>query len=148
MVPVLVIGMMGMLDLGRAFYFQIALTNAVREAARYAAQPYYAGLNPVCNNIPPSPTPGPNCPTPSDSAIQAHVNQELNGTGFSIPAASVQVTPDQASRTGYYNGATPTTQYPVTVAASFQFTFMTPIIGSLIGNPLTINSIAVMRTEY
>ena len=37
MVPFLVISMMGMLDLGRAFYYQISLTNAVREGARYAA---------------------------------------------------------------------------------------------------------------
>ena len=41
MVPFLVIGMMGMLDLGRAFYYQIAITNAVREGARYAATPFY-----------------------------------------------------------------------------------------------------------
>ena len=54
MVPFLVIGMMGFLDLGRAFYFQIALTNAIREAARYAALPNYYGLNPGCNAMPPA----------------------------------------------------------------------------------------------
>ena len=54
MVPFLVIGMMGMLDLGRAFYYQIALTNAVREAARYGALPYYTGLTPACQNVPPA----------------------------------------------------------------------------------------------
>jgi len=55
MVPFLVIGMMGMLDLGRAFYYQISITNAVREGARYAASPYYMGLNPICATIPPAP---------------------------------------------------------------------------------------------
>jgi Flp pilus assembly protein TadG len=148
MVPFLVIGMMGMLDLGRAFYYQISLTNAVREAARYAVTPSYLGLNPSCAIIPPAPDPGPNCVTPGDAAIQARVNQELSGTGFLIPAANVRVTPDQSTRSAYFNGATPTSQYAVTVSASFQFNFITPIIGSLIGDPLTINTSAVFRAEY
>src|SRR5437588_7680339 len=67
MVPFLVIGMMGMLDLGRAFYYQIAITNAVREGARYAATPFYLGLNPICASAPQPP--GNNCVTPSESAI-------------------------------------------------------------------------------
>jgi Flp pilus assembly protein TadG len=151
MVPFLVIGMMGMLDLGRAFYYQISITNAVREAARYATQPYYQGNFPACNTIPPAATPGANCPSPSDAAIQARVNQELNGTGFLVPAANVQVTPDQAGRTANYNAATPTTRYPVTVSANFKFTFITPIIGSLVGDAngqLTINTSAVFRSDY
>jgi len=149
MVPFLVIGMMGMLDLGRAFYYQISLTNAVREAARYAVTPYYLGLNPSCPNIPPIPNPWPaSCVTPGDSAIAARVNQELQGTGFLIPSADVQVTPDQATRVTYFNGATPTSGYAVTVSASFKFNFITPIIGSLIGNPLTINTSTVFRSEY
>ena len=47
-----------------------------------------------------------------------------------------------------YNGATPNSQYELTVTASYQFNFITPIIGDLIGNPLTIKSSAEMRTEY
>jgi Flp pilus assembly protein TadG len=148
MVPFLIIGMMGMLDLGRAFYYQIALTNAVREAARYATQPEYQGLYPACNSIPPATTPGPSCPTPSDTAIQARVNQELSGTGFLVPAANVRISPDQAGRTTDFNASTPTSQYAVTVSASFQFRFITPIIGSLVGDPLTINSSAAFRAEY
>ncbi|HYR13680.1 MAG TPA: TadE/TadG family type IV pilus assembly protein [Mycobacterium sp.] len=148
MVPFLVIGMMGMLDLGRAFYYQIAITNAVREGARYAVQPYYLGLNPTCATIPPAPNPGPNCVTPGDGAIQARVNQELNGTGIAIPSSDIRVSPDQAARVTYYNGATPTSQYPVTVSASFKFYFITPIIGSLIGDPLTINTSSVFRADY
>jgi len=85
MVPFLVIGMMGMLDLGRAFYYQIALTNAVREGARYAAEPYYFGLNPSCANVPPPATPGANCVTAGDTTVQDRVNRELTGTGFLMP---------------------------------------------------------------
>jgi Flp pilus assembly protein TadG len=148
MVPFLVIGMMGMLDLGRAFYYQISLTNAVREAARYAVTPHYLGLNPSCNVVPP---PGANCVTPDDAAIQARVNQELQGTGFLVPAAFIIVSPDQGTRVSYFNGATPTSQYPITVSASFKFTFITPIIGQLVGDTngqLTINTSAIFRSEY
>ena len=148
MVPFLVIGMMGMLDLGRAFYYQIAITNAVREGARFAVQPYYLGLNPSCATIPPALTPGANCVTAGDGAIQARVNEELNGTGIQIPTTDIHVDPDQATRVSYFNGATPTSQYPVTVSASFRFYFITPIIGSLIGDPLTINTSAVFRADY
>jgi len=148
MVPFLIIGMMGMLDLGRAFYYQIAITNAVREGARYAVTPFYLGLNPSCNIIPPAPDPGPNCVSPSDAAIQARINRELQGTGIVIPSAQMNITPDQATRVTYFNYATPTSRYAVQVSASYQFFFITPIIGSLIGNPLTINTSAWFRAEY
>jgi Flp pilus assembly protein TadG len=148
MAPFLVICIMGMLDLGRAFYYQIAITNAVREGARYAAQPFYYGLNPSCATIPPAPDPGANCPAPGDQVVRDRVRQELNGTNISMADANIQVSPDQAARVTNYNGATPTSQYPLTVSASYQFSFITPIIGDLIGNPLTLKSSATMRTEY
>src|SRR5437899_12060301 len=84
MVPFLVIGMMGMLDLGRAFYYQISLTNAVREAARYGTQPYYTGLIPACQPIPPNPDPGAFCLVPGDQKIKDRLAQELGGTGFAV----------------------------------------------------------------
>jgi len=146
--PFLVIGMMGMLDLGRAFYYQISITNAVREGARYAASPYYLGLNPSCATIPPAPDPGSNCVTPGDAAIQTHVQNELAGSNIAIPTSDIHVTPDQGTRVTYFSGATPTSGYPITVSASFKFNFITPIIGALIGNPLTINTSAVFRAEY
>ena len=146
MVPFLVIGMMGMLDLGRAFYYQIAITNAVREGARYAVQPYYLGLNPSCATPPQNP--GANCQTASDGQIEQHVLDELNGTGINMTSSDVRVNPDQTGRVNYITGATPLSQYPISVSASFKFYFITPIIGSLIGDPLTINTSAVFRAEY
>ena len=146
MVPFLVICMMGMLDLGRAFYYQIAITNAVREGARYAVTPQYLGLNPSCSNVPP--VPGANCPAPGDGNIRARVRQELAGIAISEPDSNIQVSPDQDGRVANYNYATPTSSYPITVTATYQFNFITPIIGDLIGNPLTIKSSAVMRAEY
>jgi Flp pilus assembly protein TadG len=147
MVPFLVIGMMGMLDLGRAFYYQISITNAVREGARYAASPYYMGLNPTCATIPPAPNPGTNCVTPGDGAIQTRVQNELAGSQINVPASDIQVFPDQSTRSSNYTNGT-SSQYPIRVSASFKFNFITPIIGALIGNPLTINTSATFRAEY
>lgn len=140
MVPFLVIGMMGMLDLGRAFYYQIAITNAVREGARYAATPYYLGLNPIC----PSAS---NCPTPSNAAIIARVKNELYGTGITVQDSDIQVFPDQSTRENDITNGTGS-QYAITVQAAFKFNFITPIIGALIGDPLTINTSSVFRAEY
>ena len=153
MVPFLVIGMMGMLDLGRAFYYQISITNAVREGARFAAEPFYTGLTPSCPT-PPQP-PGPQCTTPSDNGpngIKAHVINELAGSQINMQPSDIQVTPPEDQRVNDIIGGSPTTtptsQYPITVSASFKFYFITPIIGSLIGDPLTIKTSSVFRAEY
>jgi hypothetical protein len=152
MVPFLVVGMMGFLDLGRAFYYQISLTNAVREGARLAAEPQYFDLNGSCPT-PPVTSPWNNCPVPTDQGICDRVVQELNGTGFTVACTDIQVQPDQTSRVYCWLGnpsctQTPDSQYGVTVNATYNFHFITPIIGSLIGDPLTLHSSATMRTDY
>ena len=93
------------------------------------------------------------CPIPSDGAIIQRVNQELTGTGFVIQAADITVTPDQSGRiTCYANPvqcqAGSATQYAVTVSAKYTFTFITPMIASLFGGSITLQSAADMRTEY
>lgn len=152
MVPFLVIGMMGFLDLGRAFYFQISLTNSVREAARFAALPQYTGIFPDCSGAtPPNYTPPATCPTPSDASICARVQQELTNTGFTVNCSQVQVTPNQQGRTANFNNTTQVAGYQLTVAGSYKFSFITPIIGQLVGDAngqLTLNTSAVFRTEY
>ncbi len=147
MVPFLVIGMMGMLDLGRAFYYQITLTNAVREAARYGTQPYYTGLIPTCQPIPPNPDPGAFCLVPGDQKIKDRLAQELGGTGFFVDPTKIVITPDQGTRVSNC-GTSGSCQYALTVTATYQFTFITPIIGDLIGNPLTLKTSSQFRTEY
>jgi hypothetical protein len=148
MVPFLVIGMMGMLDLGRAFYYQISLTNAVREAARYGALPYYTGLTPACSSIPPSTAgPGAFCPVPGDQKIKDRLAQELTGTGFIVDPTKIKVWPAEGTRVQDC-GTTGSCQYAITVTATYQFNFITPIIGDLIGNPLTLKTSSQFRTEY
>jgi hypothetical protein len=145
MVPFLVIAMMGFLDLGRALYYQIALTNAVREAARYGTQPAYLGINTFCST---GPVPGPNCPVPVDSTICTYVGNELANTGFTVPCSDVQVKPDQAARVQGVTGASGAYRDYVTVTGSYKFTFITPIIGTLFGGSITVRSAATMRAEY
>jgi hypothetical protein len=145
MVPFLVIAMMGFLDLGRALYYQIALTNAVREAARYGAQPAYLGINSFCST---GPVPGPNCPVPVDSTICTYVGNELTSTGFTVPCSDVQVSPTQDTRVQGVTGASGAYRGPLTVTGSYKFTFITPIIGSLFGGSITVRSAATMRAEY
>jgi hypothetical protein len=147
MVPFLVIGMMGMLDLGRAFYYQIALTNAVREAARYGALPYYTGLTPVCQNVPPATSPGPSCPVPGDQKIKDRLAQELTGTGFVVDPTKIQILPNEGSRVSAC-GMSGSCQYAISVTATYRFYFITPIIGDFIGNPLTLKTSSIFRTEY
>jgi TadE-like protein len=147
MVPFLVIAMMGMLDLGRAFYYQISLVNAVREAARYGAQPYYTGFTPACNPVTPGFNPGNFCPVPADALIKGRLAQELGGTGFSVDPNNVVISPDQGTRVTNC-GTSGSCQYALTVTATYQFSFITPIIGDLIGNPLTLKTSSQFRTEY
>ena len=141
MVPFLVIGMMGMLDLGRAFYYQISLTNAVREAARYGAAPYYRGLTPSCSPMPAS------CPVPTDVSIDNRLATELQGTGFTVSTSRITIEPPEAQRVRDC-GTTSSCQYAIKVTATYQFSFITPIIGDLIGNPLTLKTSSQFRTEY
>ena len=145
MVPFLVIAMMGFLDLGRALYYQIALTNAVREAARYGTQPVYLGFNISCST---GPVPGPNCPVPQDSQICTYVANELTSTGFTVPCSDVVVRPDQSFRVQGVTGASGAYRDYLTVTGSYKFTFITPIIGTLFGGSNTVRSAATMRAQY
>ena len=65
-----------------------------------------------------------------------------------MTSSDVQVLPNQDDRVNNIIGATPTSQYPISVSASFKFYFITPIIGSLVGDPLTINTSSVFRADY
>ncbi len=146
MVPFLVIAMMGFLDLGRALYYQIALTNAVREAARYGAEPAYLGINTYCTS---GPVPGLSCPVALDATICTYVGNELAGTGFTVVCGpDIQVIPSQDTRVAAFNSASGAYRGPVTVSGSYKFTFITPLIGSLFGGSIIIHSAATMRAEY
>lgn len=66
LLPVLIMLLMGTVDLGRAFYTYVAITNAAREGARYGAS------FPTVN-----------------SGIRDRVRNEISGTSLSIPDSQI-----------------------------------------------------------
>ncbi len=139
MVPFLVLATMGTLDLGRAFYDQIAITNAAREGTRVAVSQQYFGPSMTC--------PGPTCPLVSDAAIKARVTQEIIGTGIALSPTAIVIAPPESDRTNFVNSGLPST-YPLTVTVTYRFGFITPIIGNLLGGQINVVGSSTMRTEY
>ncbi len=83
LIPVLMFVLAGVLDLGRAYYSYVMITNAAREGASYGAS------NPT--NI------GSDCTTPG--TIKFAACQEAAGSNFALSASNITVTesPDSSS---------------------------------------------------
>ena len=111
--PLLLTILLGTLDLGRAFYTYIALTNAAREAARYAAV---------------------NDANASISQVQGELDAP-SGTDISGCA------PGSLTYSG--SGGGRGNAYTVTVSCQFVLVtpFMSAIVGA-VGNKITISSTA------
>jgi len=149
--PVMILLTLGMVDYGRAYYYQVAITNAAREGARTGIVNIYLGPRvPTCLS---SYT---YCPVQTDDNIRQAVQNELSGTGILVPAGNIQICPAYSAvdptcptnetRVGDYNSGLKT--YDVTVKVSYQFRLYTPLFQNLVGNPLTINPGVSMRTDY
>ena len=107
--PIMMLILMSILDLGRAVYYYSAINNSAREGARYG----------VIN--------------PDDPAgIEAVVRNKavvLNPANLTVVISS----PDEDT---------------VRVTLTYQFTPITPIVGTLLGsNEVTLGSQATMRIE-
>jgi len=111
--PLLLTILFGTLDLGRAFYTYIALTNAAREAARYAA------VNDANASI-------------------SKVQNELNGPGGTDISGCA---PGSLTFSG--SGGGRSNAYTVHVSCQFVLVtpFMSAIVGA-VGNKITISSTA------
>ena len=121
--PVLVMMVLGVIDLGRAFYTYEALANAAREGARYCAlhaQDQYA-TNPATGT--------------TDRVIN-----EVSGT--------VTVTSSQVSTSPACTKAATTSGDPVTVTVWATFTPVTPLIGGFFpGGIITLTASATMMVQ-
>src|SRR5712691_10594139 len=79
LLPVLALLTFGLVDFGRAYYFQVSITNAAREGARVGILNVYTGpQNPTCSSSNSWAT----CPVQSDAAIIAAFNNELTYSGI------------------------------------------------------------------
>jgi Flp pilus assembly protein TadG len=151
--PLLTFLTFGLLDFGRAYYFQVSVTNAAREGARSGILNIYTGPDtPNCstaNNYA-------SCPVQTDSAIVTAVNKELMYSG--IAPKSVTICPPHDSsmstagcpntndRVDLWLGGT--TNYYVTVNVKYDFKLYTPLMQQLLGNPITMSVSVQMRTNY
>jgi hypothetical protein len=154
--PVLTFLTFGLLDFGRAYYYQVAVTNAAREGARVAILNMYIGpLTPACSSSNSWAT----CPVQSDAAIRNAVRSELAGTQISAPDSKITICPPHdasMSTTGCPNTSNRVdlwnqgqySAYYVTVNVKYDFQLYTPILQNLLGNPITMSVSVQMRPNY
>lgn len=116
--PVILLMVLFGIDFGRVFLGWVTLTNAVREAANFAA------LNPTAWSAPGNP------------AAQAEyirlITAETTGINCTMPATP----PDPTFPTGIDIGS------PAVSAITCQFTLITPLIGNIIGSPIDVSASA------
>jgi hypothetical protein len=152
--PVLAFLTFGLLDFGRAYYFQVAITNAAREGARTAILNIYTGPStPTCSSSDAYAT----CPVQSDTAIASAVTAELQNTGITPktiticpPHDSTLSTagcPNTNNRVDLFNNNI-LTGYTVTVTVTYDFKLYTPVLQSLVGDPVPMSVGGQMRTNY
>jgi len=151
--PLLTFLTFGLLDFGRAYFFQVSVTNAAREGARSAVLNIYTGPDtPSCSTSNNYAT----CPVQTDSAIVSAVNKELTYSGIAPKSVTVCPPHDSTmSTTGCPNAnnrvtlwASGTSSYYVTVNVKYDFRLYTPLMQQLLGNPITMSVSVQMRTNY
>ncbi len=103
----------GLVDLGRAYFTKIAITDAAGEGAVYAA------LSPTCL------TPA-NCATPNN--VEDRVKNASAGTGLVNPAL-VQVTTSIPS---------PSPGQLVSVTVRYDFQLITPFVSAIVGGDILV----------
>ena len=152
--PVLAFLTFGLLDFGRAYYFQVSVTNAAREGARAAILNIYTGpQSPSCSSSNSYAT----CPVQTDGNIVNAVYNELTYSGITPnsvticpPHDSTMSTagcPDASNRVADWVGQNPVNYY-VTVNVKYDFQLFTPLMQQLVGNPIHMSVSVQMRTNY
>lgn len=131
--PVLLLLFSGVLDLGRAFYYQVSATDAARDGVRLAAG-NYGGHGPdlatICSEITQdlSAVPSVSCVTSS------HAPPYHSGVDFAQPASGTAVAViycGSAAACGAYSGAPQ--HYDLAVQVNYAFGLLTPFISQIAG---------------
>jgi Flp pilus assembly protein TadG len=116
--PVVMLMVLFGVDFGRVFLGWVTLTNAVREAANFAA------IKPDAWGAPGSPT--------ARAEFARLINAETDEINCTLPATL----PNPVFPNGTDVGS------PVVVSITCQFSLITPLIGNIVGNPLNVSSSA------
>ena len=125
-IPLLLVLMVGIFEVGRAYQTWQVLTNAAREGARMAVMP---------------------SPTTADTTALV---REYMANGQLTKAATASVVVDEGASINV-NG-TPVSASMVTVDYPFEFIMLQPIVrlvspGATVGGPITMHATAIMRNE-
>jgi Flp pilus assembly protein TadG len=154
--PMLAFLTFGLLDFGRAYYFQVSVTNAAREGARVAILNIYTGpQTPNCSSGNAYAT----CPVQTDANIVNAVYNELVYSGITPNSVSIcpphdssmstAGCPDASNRVDkWVSGDTSQQNYYVTVNVKYDFQLFTPLMQQLVGNPIHMSVSVQMRTNY
>jgi Flp pilus assembly protein TadG len=154
--PMLALLTFGLVDFGRAYYFQVSVTNAAREGARTGILNIYTGpKTATCSTSDSYAT----CPVQTDAAIVNAVNAELLYSAITPKAvticpphdstSSTAGCPDSSNRVDKWNSGQATNQnYYITVNVKYDFGLYTPLMQQLVGNPITMSVSVQMRTDY
>ena len=146
-IPIFLLVLFGLLDMGRAVYSNNTLAQAAREATRLAAtQVYWVGRSDAACNA----AAGPVCPA-SVGALKTNVDAAANrmAVGLGTLATSqiyMQCNPAASPPSGAWTGSTCTSLSPgdiVSVRVVYTFTMITPIVGQ-IANNLSMSASATM----
>ena len=154
--PVLTLLTFGLVDFGRAYYFQVSVTNAAREGARVAILNIYTGPStPTCSSSNNYGT----CPVQTDLAISQAVTNELKYSAISPGSVTICPPHDSTMSTAscpntnnrvdmWTSGTTSNANYYVTVTVTYDFQLYTPLMQQLVGNPIHMSVSVQMRTNY
>jgi hypothetical protein len=140
--PIFLLVTLGVVDAARLFTANIALTNGVREAAIYVADG--SNFTKWCHNPngsgkAPSPPVSVPCPAGATSSNYSpdpdNIAYRIAAEATGIDASRIVLSPPACNPSPC--GATSTT---VTITAQYDFRFLTPIIGAVLGNQVRITA--------
>jgi Flp pilus assembly protein TadG len=151
--PILTFLTFGLVDFGRAYFFQVSVTNAAREGARVGILNIYTGpQTPSCSTSNAYAT----CPVQTDANITNAVTNELTFSGITPNSVTIcpphdssdstSGCPDSSDRVDKWIGGT--TTYYMTVNVKYDFQLYTPLMQQLVGNPIHMSVSVQMRTNY
>lgn len=162
--PVVLLLGLGVTDIGRAFYYREAVTNATRQALRLAVSPTQqatantvcasAGVGPVATTVTTTLPPGATSIT--SIANLASLESSSNGTpaGSAISGATLAVTfhclggSGVTNATSNGNGPSDPGSDAVIVTVTYTFQVITPLLWPIIGSSFPITVTSAERTEY
>ena len=129
---------MAIIDLGRGVFYFNELSNAAREGARVGAVCLGSSCPAqICQQVVNEAT-VPDLVTTDCGSMTSTVT--ANGTVWTDGALTITVVQGTAPANGVPGN-------PDSVTLSYQFSLITPLLGNLVGNPLTLNAYSSMYVE-